>query len=202
MPTGYADPVRRGEITTLRDFALSCARAFGACITMRDEPADAPIPEEFQPSTRFYDEKEAAAEARLAELMGLTMADAEARALADYTEQVARWHERRARRAADRERYEAMLTQVEAWTPPGPDHVEFKAFMLQQLRQSIDFDCSDKYDAAPERKSGPDWLADARTTATRDLERARRNRAEEINRVAGRNRWLRDLRDALPRATR
>ena len=35
MPTGYTAAVCSGEITEIKDFALSCARAFGALITMR-----------------------------------------------------------------------------------------------------------------------------------------------------------------------
>ena len=43
MPTGYTADIQDGKITTLREYALSCARAFGALIMMRDDPHDAPI---------------------------------------------------------------------------------------------------------------------------------------------------------------
>jgi hypothetical protein len=49
MPTGYTDCVRSGEVTEFADFAMKCARAFGACIEMRDEPSGTPIPEAFEP---------------------------------------------------------------------------------------------------------------------------------------------------------
>ena len=39
---------------------MDCARAFGACIMMRDESVDAPIPEEFKPSTYHIEELEKA----------------------------------------------------------------------------------------------------------------------------------------------
>ena len=48
MPTGYTAKIADGQ--TFEEFILSCARAFGALVEMRDEPADAPIPEEFKPS--------------------------------------------------------------------------------------------------------------------------------------------------------
>lgn len=50
MPTGYTEAVQSGEVTEFRDFALRCARAMGALIMMRDDPMDAPIPDEFKPS--------------------------------------------------------------------------------------------------------------------------------------------------------
>ena len=49
MPTGYtAKLMEQGQ--TFPEFIMSCARAFGALIMMRDDPANAPIPEKFEPS--------------------------------------------------------------------------------------------------------------------------------------------------------
>lgn len=53
MPTGYTYPVCEGKITEFPDFALSCARAFGALISMREEPMDAPLPDEIAASTNY-----------------------------------------------------------------------------------------------------------------------------------------------------
>ena len=47
MPTGYTHDIPAG--ITFRQFALNCARAFGANIAMRDDPADKPI-EVYEPS--------------------------------------------------------------------------------------------------------------------------------------------------------
>lgn len=198
MPTGYTHAVQTGKVTTLRDFALSCARAFGACIMMRDEPADVPIPAEFQPETRYYDELEAQATATLRELSDVSPEDADARALADYTDAVAARHERRRKRAEERARYEAMLAQVEAWTPPTPEHDELKRFMARQLRESIDFDCDGRYDTHPVRETGADWLTRELADAERRLASAQEHRREEIARVAGRNAWVAALRASLP----
>jgi len=44
MPTGYTAEIYEGEKeVTFEKFALTCARAFGACITIRDEPMSASI---------------------------------------------------------------------------------------------------------------------------------------------------------------
>ena len=37
MPTGYTDKIKDG--ITFKEYAMGCARAFGALITMRDNPA-------------------------------------------------------------------------------------------------------------------------------------------------------------------
>ena len=52
MPTGYtAKLMEKGK--SFDEFVLFCARAFGACIDMRDEDMNAPIPEQFQPSAYY-----------------------------------------------------------------------------------------------------------------------------------------------------
>lgn len=50
MPTAYTANISKG--ITFKEYALLCARNFGATITMRDEPLDAEIPE-FQPSDYY-----------------------------------------------------------------------------------------------------------------------------------------------------
>lgn len=121
MPTGYTAAVADGEITTLRDFALRCARKV---------------------------------------------------------------------------RYEAMIAQVEAWATKAEG---IRDFMLQQLRESIEWDCSDRHEReAPERLTGEVWRAAKLKRASRDLGYHENERAKEIERTNERNRWLADLRASLP----
>jgi hypothetical protein len=47
MPTGYTAMIEEREDVTFREFALTCARAFGACIMQRDNSlAEPPKPRE------------------------------------------------------------------------------------------------------------------------------------------------------------
>src|SRR6056297_1005549 len=48
MPTGYTHQIKDG--ISFEKYALGCARAFGATISMRDDPPDAEIPEKFDES--------------------------------------------------------------------------------------------------------------------------------------------------------
>jgi hypothetical protein len=81
MPTGYTADVQNGTVTELRDFALSCARAFGACIMMRDDPPGTPIPDQFEPSSYYRIECEKA-QAELSRLLTLTPAGIAAETIA------------------------------------------------------------------------------------------------------------------------
>ena len=69
MPTGYTAAIKDG--ISFNEYALSCARAFGALIMMRDEPADAPIPDEFKPSD-YHFKKIEEAKAELARLRAMS----------------------------------------------------------------------------------------------------------------------------------
>lgn len=193
MPTGYTAAIADG--ITFREFVLRCARAFGASVTMRDEPTDAPIPERFEPS-EWYAQRAQAASRRLDELAALRPEDAEARAESDYRERAAEREQRVAQTAALRAKYEAMLAEVNAWEPPTPDHVELKRFMGEQIAESLRFDCWAEW-VAPRRLTGDEWLALETERARHDLENSEKHHAEEVERTEKRNAWLKALRESL-----
>jgi hypothetical protein len=192
MPTGYTYGIEDGTITTFPAFAVLCARAFGATITMRDEPLDAPIPDEFQPSEYHAKALERARE-RLAEVRVLPVEDAEARALAEYDAAVISHRAYEEEQAVKAARYAAMRAKVAAWTPPTPEHTGVKTFMLEQ----IDISVSTYVSPAPVRRTGAEWIADEIETAMRDIAYHTKHDAEERERAASRTAWVRALRDSL-----
>ncbi len=164
---------------------------------MRDDPMDAPIPDEFQPSTEYYDKSEADARAQLLKLERMTPDEFNREARAERDAGMKSWQERRERRKAERVRYESMIAKVEAWTPPSAEHVGLKEFMVKQLRESIEFDCSEKYDDPPKFRTGEEWRVEKIKSCRHDIEYALQHRKEEIERTAGRNLWIRQLRESL-----
>lgn len=199
MPTAYTAGVGDGEITDLRSFALLCARGMGALITMRDLPLDSPLPDSFEPAP-YYAETLVKAEQRLAELDALSPAEridaSEQAFMADH----AAWTQRRERRLAQRNRYQAMLAAVVQWQT---DAEGIREFMIEQLRSSIDFDCGDiepSWDEEPQRLAPGEWWRREIDKTLKEIERARKSLAEEQGRVEGRNRWLQRLRASLPAA--
>jgi hypothetical protein len=201
MASGYTYGVQSGEVTEFRDFAMRCARAFGALIEMRDSPPDAPIPREFAPSS-YHAEKIQEAALKIAALEEMDRSDMEDAAAQEYAEHLRRYNERRAQRRVHCQRYEAMLAQVKAWEPPTTDHAEMKKFMRDQLTESMKWDCDGSYDEAPERLSGPVWHTEALSKAHKSLAYHREESEKERERCAARNKWVRDLRESLePTAT-
>lgn len=195
MPTGYTSVLYDGE-QSFEDFVMRTSRGMMALVTMRDEPLDAPIPERFKPYTEYSDKRLAEAQSLLRRLDGMTPAQAQEAADAEFSEAEEKWQESEQTRLARRERYEAMLAQVEAWEPPTAEHVSFKDYMRDQLKQSIDFDTS-SYSFDSQRLTAQEWVEEKRRSAERDVEYHTGERAKEIERAQGRTAWVQALRASL-----
>ncbi len=197
MPTGYTEPVQAGKITDFREFAMSCARAFGATITMRDDPSDAPIPEAFEPAS-YHSKNIAEVQKVVAKLEAMTSAEKAASAQEAFEEDASEWDRYEAKKAEGIARYQSMLAAAEEWIPPTSEHVGLQEFMLKQLRESIEFDGGPPYRERPTLKSADQWFSEALQKAHSDLAHYAEEFSKEIERVRKRNEWIRELRASLP----
>ena len=194
MPTGYTLDLYDGKDITFEEFVLKCARAFGALIDMRDEPMDAPIPERFEPSDYHLTEL-IKAKKRLEEVKKWNEKIAEQEAERAYHEALKKREEFVKKNNLIRKRYEDMLSKVREWKPPTPDHVDLKKFMIQQLEDSIEFDCF--IPEMPRRLSGEEYKEQQIKKALDDIDYHEKEYAKEVNRVRERNKWLLLLRESL-----
>ena len=197
MPTPYTSFVADNENFTFPEFAMLCAREFGALASMRDEPLDAPVPERFEPDD-FYRKQYEAAKAEYDDFIANPPTEEELSR--SYDEYVASEKERYASVIADkrlrRERYNRMLTKVLKWQPPTPDHEGLRRFMIQQLQGSIEFDCTEYDLALPEREAYIELYKDpARFRGVMNLKLDAWR--QELKRNQERNQWLKELRDSL-----
>lgn len=199
MPTGYTADVKDGKISDLRVFVMRCARAFGALVEMRDDAPDAPIPDAFQPST-YHTQALVTVRTKLARLKRMTTAQADRAVSKAYAEAMSEWERAERERETTRTRYAAMLAKVRAWEPPSSEHVELKRFMVQQLDESIRFDCGDTSEWKPKRLNGAAWLAKEIERAEADVAYHEEHLAEDVTRAAERTRWVQQLRDSLAKS--
>lgn len=194
MPTGYTSELYDGKKITFQEFAMNCARAFGALIMMRDDDRDAKIPDEFKPSDHGLRQKERA-EKGLKAVLAWTDENARREARASYDMAMAAYKKTKASHLAMATRYQAMLAEVKRWTPPTPDHEGLKKFMVEQLESSLNGDC---YAPAlpklePWRKFKDREIADAK----RDIAYYAKSYADDVRRAEERTGWVRDLRRSL-----
>lgn len=202
MPTGYTAAIADG--ITFEQFALSCARAFGACIEMRDDPADAPIPDEFKPST-YHKEGLARSREELAALIVLTPEECEVRACEDYKKEVGDAARRIEEANALKAKYLGMLEKVNSFTTPTGEHEGFKKFMQTQITESIDWDCSTKYatEGLEEMRTmtGEGWRQKKIARAQWGINYHTENDAKETEQAKSRTLWISQLREAITKVT-
>lgn len=190
MPTGYTQNMN----ISFNDFVLQCARAFGATITLRDEPMSPDIPE-FQPSD--WNTKELAkAQGRLLDLTHMSPV-LKASSAAGYN---ARKYENFLKTTTDdidlRDKYETMLQKVESWQPPTPDHTKLKEFMVKQLNESIEWDCNYERET-PVPLSAEQWYFQELEKASKDINYHTKEYIKEVKRVNERNAWVSALKESL-----
>lgn len=199
MPTGYTAKIPDG--IDFRTYAMDCARAFGACIMLRDEPGGGEaIPDEFEPLD--YNRKRIEeATAELSRVLAMTAEERDEAARSEYAVGVAAAARRKREVAATRAAYEAMLEQVRAWNPPTADHVGLREFMEQQIVDSIEFDCNEDPETESPLLTGEEWARNRIECLRDDIALSQKRHAEEVERTAQRNAWIKALRAALPQPT-
>jgi len=196
MPTGYTAGIK--DNMTFDQFVWGCARAMGALVLMRDEPADAPIPERLEPSTYHPDQLDKAG-SRLDDLQSMSAEDADSAAKSAYDDEAKQAKEAIQEANALRSKYIKMLNRVNDWVSPTNDHDGFKDFMVEQLEKSIKFDCSTDYWETQNhiKLSGAEWMHKALGKALKDIEYHKVEYAKEIERTEDRNKWISKLRNSL-----
>lgn len=194
MPTGYTANVPDG--ITFEQFVWQCARGMGALVMMREEPTGAPIPERFEQSD-YHAKRLQEATKELTRLRNLTYEQMEAECKAEHAKAEARKKERLAENEAQLAAYKAMLNQVMTWVPPTKDHENFKEFMADQLRKSIDFDDSRKYCQPEPMPTVDEWAAGQIANAKREIAYHTKEHQDEVERTEARNCWLAALRNSL-----
>ena len=196
MPTGYTSNVATGKVTDFREYALQCARAFGACIELRDEPISSDIPE-FTPSDHNAKALREA-ERGLAAFASMKHEDRRALYAAETEQRIARANERINENREQLKRYEAMLAKAKAFKAPTEDHKKFAAFIVSQLEESIRFDCmGDYYEKEKRPVPFEQWQSQKRAEFLRDIEYHEKANREEMERTAKRNEWVLALKRAL-----
>lgn len=196
MPTGYTADVANGKITDFTEYALQCARAFGACIMLRDEPMSSEIPE-FEPSD--YNAKALAkAEHDLSQFLAMDETQRRELHATEHAKNIEAAERVIADKKEQQQRYETMLAKAKEFKSPSADHDNYAKFLVSQLEESIQWDCGTSYyDEMKEPMTFEAWQSKRIEDLHRDIEYHRKAHREEVERTESRNRWVRQLKEAL-----
>ncbi len=194
MPTGYTSKIKDG--ITFNKFIWQCARAFGALVEMRDDPFDAEIPEKLKLSSYHQNALNKAIKER-DKYFKMTVTEAAIEVDNYITEETANYYKRVADNKDLIVKYNTMLEQAKQWQAPSEDHIELKKFMIQQINESIKYDCNDDYYKLPEAITAEKWIDNRYEEALKDITYHSKGLQEDIERTNGRNLWLQQLRESL-----
>lgn len=196
MPTGYTAAI--ADDISFNNFVMRCARSMGALIEMRDCPLNTPIPERFEPSD-YHIKQQQLAEGEVRRLREMSDSEAEIEAQRDF-EKACVDNARQIEKANNlRRKYEAMLKQVKAWNPPTKEHTGLKNFMIDQIVDSIKFDCGVDYyeQSQPQCLTGADWRKKKLGAAIDNYNYHKNGYLKEVKRVESRNQWVKELKESL-----
>lgn len=190
--TGYVHGML-DDNQTFEQFVMSCARAFGALILMRDDPKDAPIPEEFKPDGYYY-ESVIKAQAEMDRINSLTPQELAAEASAKREAAIREYEEGKRLDEAEQRRVGEMRARVEAWTPPTAEHANIKSFMLEQLWK---YKPSEDY--GKEQREAPTavYAERIKQNAKESLAYAKESLDKQEILCASRTLWVKQLRESL-----
>lgn len=198
MATGYTATIKDG--ISFNEFILGCARAFGACIEMRDEPHDKPIPDAFEPSP-YHLEQTVRGKGRLHCLCKMSLDLAKESEEAEYFTAIDDANKQIKIAKETEKSYKAMLKSVNEWTPPTDEHKGLKEFMIQQIEDSIKHDCdtsfyTERTERLP-RLSPEDWKQKQINACKDDIEYHEKHFAEDVECAEGRSEWVSKLRSSI-----
>lgn len=200
MPTGYTADIEND--ITFEEFVLGCARAFGACIHQRnDSSKDKPKLRIENEKNSYYADLLSQAKKTVAELeaMGANARVAYGKEILE--KEKASEQEYFNKKIVLKSKYETMLAKVYGWFPPTPDHENLKKFMIDQINQSINFDCDTKYNmdrlTALSKAAPLDKYNEALRRAYSDVERSEVELLKERERNTDANKWIVALYDSL-----
>lgn len=191
MPTGYTANIYEGKFEAFEDFILHISRGFGAFVMQRDDPSSD------KPKMRMISSYTVDSLARDTEALrkwrGMSD-DAKHDLWRDYADEAEASERRSERTRTERlARYEARLAEVKAWDVP--EEIEpIKKFAIEQIEQSIDFDCK-KYERTIQ--GFDEWVDSHDAYLVRSAEYAKESYDKEVQRVAEQNKFTALLYNSL-----
>lgn len=194
MSTGYTYFLINGEEKSFYEFALTCARAFGACVTLRDEPMGIEIPE-FKPSKYHIEHLEKAQE-ELKKLRDMTQEEIQKAVDDDFEKTKESIKKRNEETKEIARRYKTMLSKIEGWVPPTSEHEGIKKFMLKQVKDSLSFDVSYENEEI-EKMTLDEWYENRIKHILWNIDYHTKGYEEEIKRCNNANKWIKELKDSV-----
>ena len=203
MPTGLTYKIQDGSNMSIRSFVLDCVKQFGAGYFAseqgtKDLPLDkAPV---LQPSN-YYTESLADAEFEYNNWLEEKKDPEKLKSM--YLDEM-KYHEKnnieyRKKSAEVKINYLKMLEKVNSLELYDEDYKPLKDFMVKQLNDSIDYDCSD-YVPSENYPNFEEWIKAKEESLKSTINYYKENLEKEEKRIEDYNKYFRKLYEILDKA--
>ena len=200
LANGYVHALVEGDLT-LKEWTLQCARAFGALISMRDDPMDTPIPQEIKPDS-YYKESLDKAQERLSLSSSMTNEELLAEEITyckECLQSLRKGYEEGKKQLAI---LKSMREQVEAWTPP-EECINLKEYMLKSLDEAdastdfYDYEIAKLENRLKNPKSASELRDSKKAAALKDVEYYGNQYEKQVKQCNEATAWIKALINSL-----
>lgn len=197
MGTGYTHKLMDKGME-FNDFVLSCARAFGACVELRDSNIDK-APRKIESENDKYHKGELAkAKKELAKFKALSKAGKDKWAEAEKAKSIKESSQYLVKQLDENSKLLEMKFKVDDWTPPTTEHEGLKDFMIQQIDISKnDISYAQKELAKVKTKSLAKYTKERLSELKWSLNYHKKEIGKAKERDTERNEWLENLYKSL-----
>jgi hypothetical protein len=169
---------------------------------MRDDPWDASLRfrSPVDTSASYQQKHLESSKELLARLEAATPEERLAIGVADRADSIERYKGYVEKQKRENKIFNEMLAQVNAWTPPTPDHAELKKFMTEQLETSLhDTTYYERQVMEAEERDPADYYEDEVSACKREIEYYKKQIDEKLNRkkTFDADLWIASLCDSL-----
>lgn len=199
MPTGYTSDIYDGKDISFKDFVLQCARAFGACINQRDE--DMRVKPKKQKLDSYHLKELIKAKKELSEFNKKTIDNLKIEFENYKKNTLKQYEDSLSKRSKLADRYKKYIELSEKWNPPTSEHQGLKNFIINQLQESLNFDCGgDYYNRSINELNNlkfEKWLADKKEMLEKDVIYHKDGYEKDVKRIKEQNKWINELYKSL-----
>jgi hypothetical protein len=198
MPTGYTSEIGTKDNLTFKEFTLKCARAFGACIHQRDDASDI-LPQK-QKVDNYHISQLNAAIKKLKTFKKTSKKVLRQKMEKDFLKRNKELQVIIEKAHALQTKYELMLEKVNNWLPPTSDHDGLQKFMIEQIKESIKWDCSTPYQEeglAREQEPFEEYYIDELKSLEKEIKYHEEKYNDDVERTNKANQWIEELYNSL-----
>jgi len=195
--TGYTYDLIEKKLD-FKAFAMLCAKAFGACIDMKDDSIDTPIPEQFVPDSHYADCLQEAKD-KLKAFKALTKKEQKELIQKEWNQSIKEAYDAIKANEEENKILQNMIEQVKAYTPPSKLHVNYKTFMMEQLVDSMHSNnySNELIEAYEGKKVGNEDVIERINILKNDVVYYEKKLEEEKRNYEKNNLWISQLRESL-----